>query len=114
MRLAPAVVSTLVDEARNVFGADVDVWLFGSRVDDNARGGDIDLYIETEDDGRLLDHRLDYLLRLSRILGERKIDLVIRPRTRPLSPIHRIARKTGIKLTSCLSPEETKPAKGVP
>jgi len=28
------------------FGAETRVWLFGLRVDDHARGGDIDLYIE--------------------------------------------------------------------
>lgn len=30
------------------FGAASNVWLFCSRVDDNLRGGDIDLYIEPE------------------------------------------------------------------
>ena len=98
MRLDSDVVSRLVLEMRTVFGEQAELWLFGSRVDDQARGGDIDLYIETDDDGRLLDRRLDFLLRLSSIFGDQKVDLVIRSRNRPLAPIHRIARKRGIKL----------------
>jgi predicted nucleotidyltransferase len=98
MRLDANLADQLVSEARAVFGEDAEVWLFGSRVDDTARGGDIDLYIETDQEEGLLDRRLDYLNRLFRILGDRRVDLVIHPRCRPLSPIHRIARKTGVAL----------------
>ena len=35
-----AIIRTTVTET---FGSEADVWLFGSRVDDAKRGGDIDL-----------------------------------------------------------------------
>ncbi len=98
MRLDQAFIPQLIAEAHAVFGADAELWLFGSRVDDNAKGGDIDLYLEVEDDNQLLEHRLDYLFRLSKVLGEQRVDLIIHRRGKQLSPIHRIARKTGVKL----------------
>jgi predicted nucleotidyltransferase len=42
-----SIIRTAVTEN---FGAGANVWLFGSRVDDAARGGDIDLYIEPATD----------------------------------------------------------------
>lgn len=98
MRLSANLADQLVVEARAIFGEDAELWLFGSRVDDTARGGDIDLYLETDQEEGLLDRRLDYLNRLFQILGDRRIDLVIHSRSRHLSPIHRIARKTGVAL----------------
>jgi predicted nucleotidyltransferase len=98
MRLDPQIVAQLVCAAHEVFGANAGLWLFGSRVDEQARGGDIDLYLEADVDVDLLEKRLAFLLRLEHILGEQKVDVVIRPRHRPLSPIHRIALKTGIQL----------------
>ena len=47
MRLKPEVRGLIVKLCRQHFGADARVWLFGSRLDDKALGGDIDLYIET-------------------------------------------------------------------
>jgi predicted nucleotidyltransferase len=38
-----AIIRALV-QAR--FGASSRIWLFGSRLDDGARGGDVDLYVE--------------------------------------------------------------------
>jgi hypothetical protein len=32
---------------RQCFGGEDHLWLFGSRVNDHKRGGDIDLYVET-------------------------------------------------------------------
>lgn len=98
MRLDQTYIPQLIAEARAVFGSDAGLWLFGSRADDNAKGGDIDLYVETADDNQLLEHRLDYLFRLSKVLGEQRVDLVIHQRGKQLLPIHRIARKTGVKL----------------
>ena len=98
MRLDPASIPLLITEARAVFGDSAELWLFGSRVNDAAKGGDIDLYVETEDNTHQLDHRLDFLLRLSRLLGDQRVDLLIHSHTQPLQPIHRIARKTGIRL----------------
>jgi hypothetical protein len=34
---------------RQCFGGEDHLWLFGSRVNDYKRGGDIDLYVETKD-----------------------------------------------------------------
>lgn len=98
MRLDPALVPSLVADAREVFGGNTELWLFGSRVDDNARGGDIDLYVETSDETDLLERRLEFQRRLFRLLGDRRVDVVIHARNQPLAPIHRIARKTGILL----------------
>ena len=47
MRLTPSESQTIAGLARESFGPQTRVFLFGSRTDDAARGGDIDLYIET-------------------------------------------------------------------
>ncbi len=44
MRLTPRQQQIIREAARDVFGTEARVWLFGSRVDDSRRGGDIDLY----------------------------------------------------------------------
>lgn len=98
MRLDPVLIPRLLTDASEVFGSDAELWLFGSRVDDDARGGDIDLYVETVDESGLLERRLEFQRRLFRLFGDRKVDVVIHPRTRPQLPIHRIARKSGILL----------------
>ena len=46
MRLSPAQIATIRAAAATHFGSGTAVWLFGSRLDDAARGGDVDLYIE--------------------------------------------------------------------
>jgi predicted nucleotidyltransferase len=70
------------------------IYLFGSRVDDNARGGDLDLLVLSMKIGLL--ERLDILADLHRNLGEQKIDLVIYP---DLSkPFARITASEGILL----------------
>ena len=45
MRLSKRMTKIIKDNIKKSFG-DVDVYLFGSRVDDNKRGGDIDLAID--------------------------------------------------------------------
>lgn len=74
--------------------------LFGSRVDDNARGGDIDLYIEPEiqraDD--IVEAKLNALVELHRQLGEQKIDLVINRKQGTDLPIYQVAKETGVLL----------------
>lgn len=46
MRLTSDQVSTILGTASRLSGEDAVVYLFGSRVDDRARGGDVDLLIE--------------------------------------------------------------------
>lgn len=82
------------------FGKGSELRLFGSRADDNARGGDIDLYIEPElraaDD--IVEARLNALVELHLALGEQKIDLVINRKAGTVLPIYKIAKETGIRL----------------
>jgi predicted nucleotidyltransferase len=70
------------------------VYLFGSRVDDSARGGDLDLLVLSREIS--LWDRLDILAALHRTLGEQKIDLIVYP---DLSkPFARIAAREGVLL----------------
>lgn len=70
------------------------VYLFGSRVDDNAKGGDIDLLVLSEKIN--FGAKLDILVDLTLRLGERKIDLVVAPDTS--RPFTRIAIAEGVRL----------------
>ncbi len=76
---------------------DADIWLFGSRVDDSKRGGDIDLYVETGNEIKIME-RLRLISMLQRALGLRKIDLVIRTPNSTERAIFQTAKKMGVRL----------------
>ena len=98
MRLSQPQIDAIKRTAVSLFGPDVVVRLFGSRLDDNRRGGDIDLHLEVDPGRHTLKKELAFELRLQQILGEQKIDVVIHERGRSLRPIDRIAIDRGIAL----------------
>ena len=63
MRLTDFQRQSIYESAKSNFGADTQVWLFGSRVDDHAKSGDIDLYIEpqTQKPADLITAKLQFL-----------------------------------------------------
>jgi predicted nucleotidyltransferase len=75
-----------------------DIFLFGSRLDDNRKGGDIDLYIETVIRHDLVKYKARILATLWKQIGAQRIDIILKPRDIPLNSIHRLAKKTGIQL----------------
>ncbi|QEP42345.1 hypothetical protein D5085_03855 [Ectothiorhodospiraceae bacterium BW-2] len=72
------------------------IYLFGSRVDDQQRGGDIDLFLELEEHERLFEKKIKFLAKLKRQIGDQKIDVVFN--LDPSWPIEQEARKWGIAL----------------
>jgi predicted nucleotidyltransferase len=46
LRLTPVEIDTILTEVSRSLGADARVWLYGSRLEDTARGGDVDLLLE--------------------------------------------------------------------
>ena len=77
------------------------LWVFGSRVDLNRKGGDIDLYIETNAKtvDEAADMKLRFISRLQHIIGEQKIDVVLNILhfSSPL-PIYTVAKTTGVRI----------------
>jgi predicted nucleotidyltransferase len=99
MRLEPEEIVAIKAAALRAFEAGAVVRLFGSRVDDAKRGGDIDLFIETSFAGdAAYDAEKKFLLDLQDMLGERRIDVVTHTVGQPLSPISRIAKAEGVVL----------------
>ncbi|MBK6961262.1 MAG: nucleotidyltransferase domain-containing protein [Gammaproteobacteria bacterium] len=99
MRLTDEQRHAIVEETARTFGPGACVRLFGSRVDDNACGGDIDLYVEV---GHALPNRAAAASRLAArlqlALGEQRIDIIlVDPETKPQA-IHAVARREGIAL----------------
>lgn len=93
-----AIIRATVEET---FGAKAEVWLFGSRVDDNKRGGDIDLLIETDqvDVDAIVRSEIDFLNKIQMKLGEQNIDVLLDyPSRKTHPPIFSIAKQTGILL----------------
>ncbi|WP_418641217.1 nucleotidyltransferase domain-containing protein [Sulfurimonas sp. ST-27] len=72
------------------------IYLFGSRVDDTKRGGDIDLYIIPRNQDELRKKKIDFLVKLDEYIGEQKIDVVIAKDLNRL--IEKEALRTGIEL----------------
>jgi uncharacterized protein len=99
MRLSTDQIQAIRHAATATFGDDTAVWLFGSRVDDTKKGGDIDLLVRPSPAAakQPFAKKVRMLTLLERLLGERKIDLVIE---QPLDarPIVTVAHTTGIKI----------------
>ena len=98
MRLKPQEAQAIRASVAEVFGAETPVWLFGSRVDDRLRGGDIDLYVETslpaED---RLRRRFRLLALLLERLGEQKVDLVMADPGNPEEQTRLVVREAKTK-----------------
>jgi len=96
MRLSPEQQEALVRIVRKHLNQKSDVYLFGSRLDDTAKGGDVDILVEVERPVLKIAHvrlmldlivivyekysitkrRLDPMPLLEKALGDRKIDLI--------------------------------------
>ncbi len=81
IRLTEEELKAIKDIARQVFGDNVKVWIFGSRVNLKLRGGDIDIYIEIPDyeKSNIFKKKVKYLVNLEDKIGEQKIDLIVAP-----------------------------------
>ena len=75
---------------------DGEIYLFGSRVDDTKRGGDIDLYLKVKNHFNLFGRKLKFLASIKREIGDRRIDVVFNKDKNRL--IEKEASKWGIKL----------------
>lgn len=70
------------------------VYLFGSRVDDTKKGGDIDLLVMS--DSLTSDDKRAIKIKLYELLGEQKIDIVLA--AEDSDPFVKLALETGVKL----------------
>lgn len=100
MRLKKEEIDAIKQTAATYFGSDANVYIFGSRAVDTKRGGDIDIYIETNlklDSRELYRKKLSYAIALDKKIGEQKIDIIINNFT-DNKHIYEVARKTGIMI----------------
>ena len=99
MRLTSAQIDTIKSTATAVLGEGVQVTLFGSRVDDAAKGGDVDLMIEVPQnlaEPALMSARI--ASQVSRAMHGRKVDVLLKAPNLLEQPIHRIAARDGVVL----------------
>jgi len=94
MRLKKWEIDIILKNAKKIFGKEVKVYLFGSRIDDTKKGGDIDLYVESDDVS--YDKQSKFWISLQIGLGEQKIDIIYNEN--PDREIEKVAKKTGIEL----------------
>ncbi len=95
MRLSVNQQQNILQTLYQNFGATTKVWLFGSRVDDSRRGGDVDLYVETNKGSTLLT-KLRCKMALEELL-DLPVDLIVKDQTKD-DPIYKIAKKAGVQL----------------
>ncbi|MCF7970321.1 MAG: nucleotidyltransferase domain-containing protein [Methylococcaceae bacterium] len=96
MRLTYFEAQHIIALASNCFGKKTQVYLFGSRVDDTQKGGDIDLYIIPELTDALYQKKIQFLVALKQRIGEQKIDVVLASDASRL--IEKMALQEGIEL----------------
>lgn len=99
MRLTAEEVAAVKDSARVAFGDSAVVRLFGSRVDDNERGGDIDLHVEIDAVPNEWRAKGEFEDELFRRIEPQKVDVIVSQRGgKPPRGFERIAYRDGIVL----------------
>ncbi len=96
MRLTLSQIEAIIKCKNKVFNKQSKIYLFGSRVLDDKKGGDIDLYLIPKDCETLLNKKIEFIIMLESFIGEQKIDLIISKDTKRV--IEQEAQKQGIEL----------------
>jgi predicted nucleotidyltransferase len=99
MRISEPQIQSIKHVVTDVLGRQVQIRLFGSRLDDDARGGDIDLYIHADtpiDRPAYISALIQ--AKLIREIGERKVDIILDAPNLKRDSIHQIAEQTGVAL----------------
>jgi len=99
MRLSHHQAIQIVQLAQQLAGMPVEVRVFGSRLDDHAKGGDLDLLVQLDQpvaEPALLAARLS--AKISRLIDGRKVDILLSAPNLLHLPIHDIALSEGQKL----------------
>ena len=95
MRLSSYEIQSIKETFLEVFKSG-SIYLFGSRIDDSKKGGDIDLYIQVNNKDNILTKKIKFLAKLKEKIGDQKIDVIIsKDRS---NPIEQEALTKGIKL----------------
>ena len=76
MRLTAYEIKSIKESFLQVFH-NGKIYLFGSRIDNNLKGGDIDLYIVKQNIKNRLEKKLEFLVSLKQKIGFQKIDVII-------------------------------------
>lgn len=99
MRLTEKQAGVIRGVVSDLAGEAAVVRLFGSRVDDQAKGGDIDLLVELPcpvEEPAWLSARISS--KISMLMGGRKVDVLLDAPNLCQFPIHDVARTQGIRL----------------
>ena len=96
MRLTPAQIDTIKSTASAVLGEGVQVWLYGSRLDDQRRGGDVDLLVQTARKASVMRARFKYQVESTLQLP---VDVLMVQTGQNASPFETIARSKAVELT---------------
>ena len=99
MRLRSKDISAIRTAIYSIAPDTTAIRLFGSRLDDNSLGGDVDLMIDLEnpvDNPAVLSARL--AVSTSRAINNRKVDILLRAPNLMSYAIHQIALDEGIML----------------
>jgi predicted nucleotidyltransferase len=98
MRLTPAEIEAIRLAVRQVFGETARARVFGSRVRDDLKGGDLDLFVEVEpgDTSIASEQRLRDLI--APAVDDLRVDIVLHERGRAATPIEQIALRDGVLL----------------
>ena len=96
MRLTKQQIHTITQTVSRLAGTGTSVYLFGSRLNDQAKGGDIDLFIESDTPLSVI-HRAQIKMKLVTQLGL-PIDIVSKIRGAVATPFQIIAQSRAAQL----------------
>src|ERR1035437_9449344 len=96
MRLTKQQIHTITQTVSRLAGTGTSVYLFGSRLNDQAKGGDIDLFIESDTPLSVI-HRAQIKMELETQLGL-PIDIVSKIRGAVATPFQIIAQSRAAQL----------------
>jgi len=99
VRLSHQQIEIIKNKIASVLGLAKKIILFGSRISDEEKGGDIDRYIETDyvqDNRASTASRIAASIQIS--LGDQKVDILLVDPNTVIKPVHIKAQQEGIVL----------------